>query len=346
MSAAAAAGEPAVRVTACPSAQGSVYIKLASESAGGVFAKLEMRAGEAVADLAERACAKFQRWGADAGQVRLYLVPTEMRARELQRGSRADDILAGDALFAGDSLERAGIVSGSWLLARVPPPATTAGASCCARAHSPLFSLTGVAAEAVAAAIAPVLAGQSEVADLLRALVLREAATQRVVEFSKASSKDAANAVSAVGVELRGRLALPDGLNGFMPSPASLVPFEWTGGRGEKRETDESRSLLALLERWVKLDAEPPVGNLFPDVQNGPPMSMQVEGVADFSGVPDAIVVARGIGSREEAELFMSSAVLTVDWNRRSAMQVRGRIAAIGHVHALALASTHNFTDG
>jgi hypothetical protein len=75
-------------------------------------------------------------------------------------------------------------------------------------------------------------------------------------------------------------------------------------------------------------------------------MSMQVEGVADFSGVPDAIVVARGIGSRSEAEPFAASAVLTVDWKRRSAMQSRSRIAAIGHVHALALASARGFSDG
>ena len=130
-----------------------------------------------------------------------------------------------------------------------------------------------------------------------------------------------------------------------MPATA-LDPFDWAGGRGEKKEVEESPALLALLERWVKCDAEPPVRNLFLDVQAGPAMSMKVEGVADFSGVPDAIVVARGIGSPEEAEPFAASAVLTVDWKRRSAMQSRGRIAAIGHVHALALASARGFSHG
>ena len=86
-------------------------------------------------DLAERACAKFPRWGAaDAGQMRLYLV-TEERARALQCGGSADDILAGDSLFPSDALERAGVIPGSWLLARVALPAAAAGASC-ARAHA------------------------------------------------------------------------------------------------------------------------------------------------------------------------------------------------------------------
>ena len=156
----------------------------------------------------------------------------------------------------------------------------------------------------------------------------------------------AADAVTAAGVGLRGRLALPEGLDRFMPPAVAPAPFEWAGCRGEKKEVEESPALLALLERWVKSDAEPPVSNLFLDVQRGPLMCMPVEGVADFSGVPDAIVVARGIGSREEAEPFAASAVFTVDWKRRSAMQVRGRIAAIGHVHALALASARGFEAG
>ena len=102
-----------------------MYIKRAE---GEGFAELSIVSGDTIARLAERACAKFPRWGADAGQVRLYLVPTEERARALQRGTSAGDILAGDALFPGDTIERAGIASGSWLLARVSLPAAAGAA--------------------------------------------------------------------------------------------------------------------------------------------------------------------------------------------------------------------------
>ena len=59
-------------------------------------------------------------------QVRLFLVLTEECARALQCGSSAGDILTGDALLPGCTLERAGVTSGSWLLARVSPPAAAA----------------------------------------------------------------------------------------------------------------------------------------------------------------------------------------------------------------------------
>ena len=196
------------------------------------------------------------------------------------------------------------------------------------------------AAERAAAAAV----SQGEIVNLLRSLVVQQAAKD--VEFSKASSKVASDAISTVGVGLRGRLALPDGLGRFMPLVADLAPFEWTRDRGEKRETEESATLLALLESWVKREAVPPVPNVFLDAQAGPLIQMQVEGVANFSGVPDAIVVRRRIGSRDEAVPFLASAVLTVDWKRRSVMQQRGRVAAIGHVHALAFASARDYSSG
>jgi len=230
----------------------------------------------------------------------------------------------------------------------------------------------GFATEALAAVIAPLIASQREAAEraeraeraqreaaeqaaaaaksqgevvsLLRQLSVRVVAKD--VEFSKASSKVASAAIYSVGVGLGGRLALPDDLARFMPSSADLVPFEWAHGRGEKKETDESGALLALLESWVRRDAVPPVHSLFLDVQAGPPMSMRVEGVADFSGVPDAIVVGHGIGSREEAAPFAASAVFAVDWKRQSVMLQRGRVTAIGHVHALAFASARDYSSG
>ena len=109
-------------------AQEYVFIKRASAPVDGdVYAKLAMRAGDAVTDLAERACAKFPRWGADAGQVRLYLVPHSLDADEPP--SADEEARAAELTRPHWTLGRAGIVSGSWLLARVSLPATAAGAS-------------------------------------------------------------------------------------------------------------------------------------------------------------------------------------------------------------------------
>ena len=104
---------------------------------GEVYAELEKRAGDTVARLAARACKEFKRWGADAGQVRLYLVPSEERARAQLRESAASDIFESGALFPGDTLERAGVKAGSCLLARVALPAAASGASCGARRLAP-----------------------------------------------------------------------------------------------------------------------------------------------------------------------------------------------------------------
>jgi len=121
-------------------AQEFVYIKrvVGDEPVEGeVYAELEKRAGDTVARLAARACTEFKRWGADAGQVRLYLVPSEERARALLRESAASDIFESGALFPGDTLERAGVKAGSYLLARVALPAAASGASCGARWLAP-----------------------------------------------------------------------------------------------------------------------------------------------------------------------------------------------------------------
>ena len=109
-------------------AQEYVYIKrLGGLAPDEVFAPLSIDGVASVGLLAERACAKFG-WGIPT-QMRLYLV-TEECARSLQRGGSTDGIFAGDALFPVDALERAGVVPGSCLLARVSQPAAAAGASC------------------------------------------------------------------------------------------------------------------------------------------------------------------------------------------------------------------------
>jgi hypothetical protein len=49
------------------------FVRIALAGAGS-FAEMEIRAGDDIADLAERACANFSHWGANAGQIFLYLV--------------------------------------------------------------------------------------------------------------------------------------------------------------------------------------------------------------------------------------------------------------------------------
>ena len=94
--------------------------------AGRVFGKVPLAGCADVADVAKRACEEHPRWGVDASQVELFRVPNEGQARAIQRdpSSAAGIILRGDSLFASDAVE-----PGSWLLARVPPPAAAPGAS-------------------------------------------------------------------------------------------------------------------------------------------------------------------------------------------------------------------------
>jgi len=107
-----------------PRAQEYVYIKRTGGGLDEVYAPLCIDELSSVGLLAERACAKFPRWETDAGQVRLFLVrhvgvrkpPVEVEASAAQ--------LDEPAL----SLFDAGVVSGSWLLARVSLPAAAPGA--------------------------------------------------------------------------------------------------------------------------------------------------------------------------------------------------------------------------
>lgn len=83
---------------------------------------LDSRAGEFVSELVRRACTEFSHWKANAGQVVLYLVPSE-RARAIEfNPSSAEDILLGQHLFSGDSLAAAGITPSCYLIARITVP--------------------------------------------------------------------------------------------------------------------------------------------------------------------------------------------------------------------------------
>ena len=89
-----------------------------------VFAPIDIQGLASISHLAVRACENFPRWQADAGQVKLFVA----------RSSCDDEPTAEEECAALEtrlktcwSLERAGIVQGSFLLAQVLPPPPTQG---------------------------------------------------------------------------------------------------------------------------------------------------------------------------------------------------------------------------
>ena len=89
------------------------FVRIALVGAG-TFAKMEIRAGDDISDLVERACAKFSHWGVNAGQISLYLVAAG--GKDMPSSSAVDSARHLDQI--GWSLEDAGISSGAWLVAR------------------------------------------------------------------------------------------------------------------------------------------------------------------------------------------------------------------------------------
>jgi hypothetical protein len=74
-----------------------------------------------------------------------------------------------------------------------------------------------------------------------------------------------------------------------MPDEADIRPYAWT----LQSERQAAPYLLERLKGWVQNKANPPVLNLFLNVQGRAEhsaMQVPVEGVANFSGMPDAIV--------------------------------------------------------
>jgi hypothetical protein len=91
------------------------------------FAKLQLGGCADVADVAVRVCKEFPHWGVHAEQVCLFLAAGGGEVRPPALAAAANPAAR---LGEGLTLDRAGITPGSWLLARVPPPAAAAcGAS-------------------------------------------------------------------------------------------------------------------------------------------------------------------------------------------------------------------------
>ena len=92
------------------------FVRIVLAGAGS-FAKMEIRAGDDISDLAERACVKFSHWGVNAGQISLYLVAAGGDEEPAEKAISAV-LSSGGRLGVGWSLTRAGISSGAWLVAR------------------------------------------------------------------------------------------------------------------------------------------------------------------------------------------------------------------------------------
>ena len=99
--------------------------------AGQIFRKVQLSSCGDVADLTERMCKEFPRWGADAGQVQLFLVAAPVGVDEPSAGA-LEGALCGARLQSSWPLAHAGIVPGSWLLARILPDTAAAAADAAA----------------------------------------------------------------------------------------------------------------------------------------------------------------------------------------------------------------------
>lgn len=101
---------------------GSVFVKRSGD-ARAHFAKVDIFAGDDVADLAKNA-SKARGWGVDASYVELFLVPDDLvRTIQLKPSEHEAAVVVGAQWrLPTDSLEAAGIRVGSCLLARLSGP--------------------------------------------------------------------------------------------------------------------------------------------------------------------------------------------------------------------------------
>ena len=140
-SASAAAADPASSVAAAVAGgapAGSVFVKRAGD-VDAVFAKVPIFHGDVIADLAERASAKFS-WLVGADKIKLFLVPDGLVEVVQRNPAREADVLVDTNLcLATVLLADASIRDRSCLLARLSsPPAAAPGE--CARAARRLLS--------------------------------------------------------------------------------------------------------------------------------------------------------------------------------------------------------------
>ena len=135
-SSAAPASSAAAAVAGAPA--GSVFVKRAGD-VDAVFARVPIFHGDAIADLADRASAKFL-WLVGADKIKLFLVPAD-NENAVATGVEGFEglVLATRPLSSIKALSAVGISDGCCLLARLPDP-PAAAASECARAARSLLS--------------------------------------------------------------------------------------------------------------------------------------------------------------------------------------------------------------
>ncbi len=104
----------------------TVFLMLVSDALlqDQVFTEISLQVGDNVARLAVRACAELGLGAGASSRCHLYLAAAG--GDDEPTSGTIEAALAGMRLQSGWSLERAGIVAGSWLLARVPGAAPSA----------------------------------------------------------------------------------------------------------------------------------------------------------------------------------------------------------------------------
>ena len=137
-SAAAATAAAAAALAVAGASTESVFVKRAGD-VDAVFAKVPIFHGDVIADLAERASAKF-RWLVGADKIKLFLVPADSEDAVAAGVDGSEGLaLATRPLSSIKALSAVGILNRSCLLARLTdPPAAVSGK--CARETASLLS--------------------------------------------------------------------------------------------------------------------------------------------------------------------------------------------------------------
>ena len=112
-----------MRLTQVVTRTGRASVKLFGDESA-VFARIDLFADDVVGDLTKRAASELQ-WGVDAGHIELFLVRRDGEDEPTSEEEAA--ALNGPRLGATVSLERAGIMDGICLLAKVTALASKLG---------------------------------------------------------------------------------------------------------------------------------------------------------------------------------------------------------------------------
>ena len=192
--------------------------------AGQVFGKVPLVGCEHVADVSERACAVFKRWEVAANQVEFFFVMTAGKPSS----SEIDAALLREPLSPFDALTAVGIVSGSSLLARVPPPPAAAPS-----AHELQASIQSAVSAAVTSSI------KSAIASFVES---RRSSTSSVAAQPSLGDEQLHGSVSGFDAlrERMARLPVPGAVGGGrVPDPA-FPPQE--PGHAAANEANENPS--------------------------------------------------------------------------------------------------------